>query len=106
MIETGGDGTTESVVVVVVVVVVAVVAAAEFVQGEDMYDRAGAVGGRSKSTVTLSTLFDLAVERVTGSVTMIRDGDVIVFAMESTEIDRTAGAGGTGEDGCSRSSPM
>ena len=103
MIETGGEETTES-VVLVVVVAVAVVAAAEFAQGDDMYERVGAVGGRSKSTVTLSTLFDRAVERVTGSVTMIRDGDVVVFAMESTEIDRTAGAGGTGEDGCSRSS--
>lgn len=46
-------------------------------------------GGRSKSTVTLSTLFARVELKLTGSVTMIRCDDV-VGVIESTDAERTA----------------
>ncbi len=55
-------------------------------------------GGRSKSTVALSTLFDLGGEGAICSVTMIRCGEVW-FVIESTDNERVVVDEGT----CDRS---
>jgi len=51
------------------------------------------VGGRSKSIVRLSMLFDFIDERVIGSVRIILCDDVL-FDIESADIQRTAVGGG------------
>lgn len=72
---------------VVVLVVVVLVEFDALVHGDGICVRV-AVGGRSKSTVTLSTLFARVELKLTGSVTIILCDDVL-GVIESTDAERT-----------------
>ena len=83
------------VIVAVIVVVVVAVDVEELVHGDGINFRV-AVGGRSKSIVTLSTLFGLVEKTVTGSVTRTFSDGALVDT-KSVDIERRAASGGISE---------